>query len=92
MDHDDRMKWAVFQGATTYENDYRKPGSSDRQIQKWPQATTEAPTKPSAPYNPRDTETFIPWRKGVHVPFDLLWTPKPIIGTHPNKKIHLPVS
>lgn len=86
-EQDDRIKWDVFQEKTTHLNDYRWPKADPRKIKKWQLERTEPPDKQRKEYLPHDHETFIPWRREIHVPFNLLWEPKPITGEDPKRNI-----
>lgn len=87
-EYDSRLdKWNVFTEKTTYLNDFRYLVPDEHTIYRWQRGRTEPPPMPIPQYDLCDHETFLPWRRGVHVPFDLLWEPKPIIQTHPRDKI-----
>lgn len=87
---DSRIKWDVFQEKSTYLNDYQWATPDERKIYKWENDRNEPPQKPPPELQLCDHETFLPWRKGVHVPFNLLWNPVPITGTNPKEKILFP--
>lgn len=92
MERDDRIVWDVFQGKSTYLNDYRcTKKKTDRSSNVFPYVRKKLREKETAAYVPIDTETFIPWKKGSHIPFDLYHYPKGIIDTHPKDVIKLPV-
>lgn len=92
MERDDRIKWNVAQGKSTYLNDYRWSTEYEKRPRSdFPNATEEPPEKPSKEPVPLDMETFIPWRKGVNVPFNLYHQPKEIIGMYPKSITKMPV-
>ncbi|KAI4464664.1 maestro-related heat domain-containing [Holotrichia oblita] len=84
MDFDDRLKLDNFQQPTTYANDYRQYYSASGKRYRWPKATEEEQIKLSPEFYEQDTETFYPFKKEHHVPFNLLWRPRPIVETNPN--------
>lgn len=91
MDRDTRIKWDVFQGKSTYLDDYRWNKNQRKLSSTFPSASVEPTEKQSAEYVPVDTETFTPWKKDAHIPFNLYHVPKDVIGTHPKDIIKMPV-
>ncbi|KAB0797504.1 hypothetical protein PPYR_08497 [Photinus pyralis] len=83
MDYDPRIKLNIFQGQTTFQNDYRRFTPDSREKYVWPKARSEPPPKKSAEFIRKDPETFVEWNKDVYIPFNLLMKPRPIIDTTP---------
>lgn len=85
MNFDERLKLDNFSQPTTYLNDYRLYAPQKIIKHKWPKDTIEKPTKPPAEFHETDIETFYPFKKELHVPFNLLWHPRPILETDPKR-------
>ncbi|KAK5646734.1 hypothetical protein RI129_005198 [Pyrocoelia pectoralis] len=83
MDYDPRIKLNVFQGESTFQNDYRRFIPDPREKYAWPKNSSEPPQKKSSKFNRKDPETFVTWHKEFYVPFNLMVKPRPIIDTSP---------
>ncbi|KAK4880534.1 hypothetical protein RN001_008680 [Aquatica leii] len=85
MEHDPRIKLNVFEGETTYLNDYRKFKPDKRYKHNWPKDRTELPVKNPKEFIRDDPESFIQWKKEAYIPFHLMIQPRPIIDTSPTQ-------
>lgn len=72
----------IFLNRSTYQIDYPKHKVTPVAY-KYEKDRQEKPVKPPPVTELVDHETFILRKKGVKVPFDVLWTPKEIIKTQP---------
>ncbi|KAK9732141.1 hypothetical protein QE152_g13002 [Popillia japonica] len=84
MNFDNRLKLDNFQEPTTYANDYRPYQPVVGRRYRWAKATEEKAAKVPPTFYEEDIETFYPFKKEHHVPFNLLWRPRPIVETNPN--------
>ncbi|KAJ8951821.1 hypothetical protein NQ318_019795 [Aromia moschata] len=82
--YDDRFKNDVFKAPTTYRNDYKRYCDFRKETYNYNRPKFEKPEKPPPPAVIEDHETFSKLREGIHVPFDLLLAPKPIVNTNPH--------
>ncbi|KAJ8930963.1 hypothetical protein NQ314_016177 [Rhamnusium bicolor] len=83
--YNDDIKRNIFKAPTTYRNEYKVYCDHKRDFRNFKRETTEPPKKSSRPRQAEDHETFAKWRECIHVPFDLLLLPKPIVNTNPYK-------
>ncbi|XP_074035118.1 uncharacterized protein [Leptinotarsa decemlineata] len=83
--YDEKVKSDIFKASTTYQNDYKKYCGVTREFPTYERQREEVRTPPPKPKRGEDHETFAQWREGIHIPFDLLLNPKPIIQTDPRK-------
>ncbi|KAF5298498.1 hypothetical protein FQR65_LT01277 [Abscondita terminalis] len=87
MEDDPRIKTCVFDGATTYLHDYRKCTPYKRRLYDWTRKRFEIPQKEPKEFRRRDMASFIEYKKGSHVPFNLFIKPRPIIDTNPEDEV-----
>lgn len=85
MNFDGRLKLDNFKEQTTYNNDYKPYSPRTRVKYRWPKDKIEKQQKPIPEYYEEDTETFFPYKKEHHVPFNLQWRPRPIVETDPRE-------
>lgn len=83
-------KTEAFSSQSTYENDYRSYDAEKRFIHKWPRDTNGPQTDKPSPYVILDHSTLSERREGSHIPFNLYWEPKPIVGRNPHEKLKAP--
>ncbi|XP_044751767.1 uncharacterized protein LOC123311756 [Coccinella septempunctata] len=85
MDFQDQLKLNVFNGPTTYLNDYRKYPGIYRINPDYSRAKFEKPRSKPPPSRLIDQETFVPLRKKI--PMNLMIQPNEVTGTNPHKEI-----
>lgn len=90
-EQDNRIKLDIFRPKTTYQNDFEKrsimPTKPFLKKQDYEPKPIEA-----REYVIRDNETFTYRRKETHIPFNLLWRSKEIVGTNPYEPFQIQVS
>lgn len=82
------MNLEAFKEKTTYLNDYKNYSDLNRPDNNSLQGRTikkEVNVKLPPKKIFEDHETFSKWKEDVHIPFDLLLEPKPILQTDPRK-------
>lgn len=81
QDHD------IYKGDSTYQEDYQFYVPEKRRIYKWSKDREELTKKiTNKAVKHIDQESYTLMKPDVHVPFNLLWKPKPIVGTYPKMK------
>lgn len=90
--YDDTVKLDIFKYPTTYQCDYKPYCGYAREVYKQSSERSETlkSVNPAPPID--DHESFARWRDGIHIPFDLLLQPKPIVGTDPHRPFQKLVS
>lgn len=80
----------IFKYETTYLNDYKTYPGVRRTRPSCQKEPFEEKVIQPAEHIYQDNETFVKWRKGAYVPFNILWKPKEITNTNPHVPIHTP--
>ncbi|CAH1179464.1 unnamed protein product [Phaedon cochleariae] len=81
--HDEKIRNDISPASTTYQHDYKKYCGYKKVSYNYERQRVEPPQPLPKAHVIEDHETFAKWQKDVHIPFDLLLQPKPILQTDP---------